>query len=452
MIRSDRAMQLSAKLVAKAVLPASARDAMGDTLGSFSALAIDARSWARRKKSFVVRLYALPDRGFNTPSKGEYSDYPGRIHEFTLTIPDKGDATLTYATSRYVRDADGAQTTGLDPGGSIKTHFDVAAPAVDRGQGAEVPKRLSLDAEGLARKTDGTFYISDEFSCTIYHVDAKGRMIGAIPPPPAIAPRKARRPHFTSSDDDPPRTGRQPNDGFEGLSLSPDGKTLFALMQSPLVQDLGKGGEGERFVRLVTYDVGAHACPKAPSGHYVVALPLYDADGKQKAPETNCIVSLPGGAFLVLARDGGGLGDRKGKDGKPRPIRFKRILQSRIDPAANLKGAEFDVGTRSVFRKGKIDPRIKPLGLDTAIDICDEESLNAVGLTIRPDKRGFQQISAKWEGMCLTPPLKPGGRERFLLVSNDNDFLTRDGTMPDRDYDAGLDNPNMILIYRVMIP
>jgi hypothetical protein len=445
-------MAAAPTLWSKAVLPAAARDIFGDTLGSFSAIAVDPARWTRRGGGWTVPVFTLPDRGFNTPAKDEYSDYPGRVHEFLLTIPAQGDARLDYATSRYLRDADGAQTTGLDPGSAVKRHLGLDAPARDRGLGASVPRRLSLDAEGLARRDDGSFYVSDEFSCCIYYFGLDGRMRGVIPPPPSIAPRKGRRPHFTSDDDDPPATGRQPNDGLEGVCLSPDGKTLFALMQSPVVQDLGDGAEGERTVRLLTFDVSRDPCPKAPAGHYVVQLPLYEAIGKTKAPETNCILALEDGAFLVLARDGGGFGDRKGKGGTSRPVFFKRILRGRLKPEANLAGSPFDKSPKSAFRKGTLDPAIHPLPLEPFIDIADDAALNRLGLSVQAGKRGLQQISAKWEGLCLTPPLKPGGRERFLLVSNDNDFLTRDGMMPDRAYDAGIDNPNMILIYRVMIP
>lgn len=437
---------------AKVSLPSTARDGFGDTLGSFSAVALDAASWSRRRNGWSVRMFTLPDRGFNTPAKDEYSDYPGRTHEFALTIEAAGQARLDYTGSRYIRDADGAQTTGLDPGAQTKKHFGIDAPVADRVIGKSVPRRLSLDAEGLALRPDGRFYVSDEFSCCIYLCDASGRMTGVIQPPPSIAPRKRKRPHFTSNEDDAPDTGRQPNDGFEGLSLSPDGKTLFALMQSPLTQDVGEGAEGERYIRLLTYDVSRDPCPKKPNGHFVVALPLYHAGKESKTPEANCVLALDGGAFLVLARDGAGRGDRKGKGGKPRPVRFKQILHGRLDPAANLAGTAFDIGTKSAFRNGRLDPDVAALPLWTAIDICDEAALNGVGLTIHPNSRGLGQISAKWEGLCLTPPLKPGGREHFLLVSNDNDFLTRDGMMPDRAYDAGIDNPNMILIYRVMIP
>ena len=47
-------------------------------------------------------------------------------------------------------------------------------------------------------------------------------------------------------------TGRVANKGMEGLAISPDGKTLFGFVQSPLIQD---GGDGGRANRIVTIDI-----------------------------------------------------------------------------------------------------------------------------------------------------------------------------------------------------
>jgi hypothetical protein len=397
----------------------------------------------------ALELFSLPDRGFNTPDKGQYSDYPGRLHRLRLRVGARGVAELEYLSSIFLRDEDGAFTTGLDPGTQTKRHFGRAAPARLPPDGETGRGRLTLDAEGLALRPDGSFYVGDEFSCAIYHCRADGQMLGVIPPPRGILPQTNGKPHFTSNDDDPPQTGRQPNDGFEGLALSADGKTLFALMQSPLVQDLDGG---ERYVRLLAYDVGRTPAPAKPVGHYVVELPLYETPKGPKAPEVNCVLPLPDGRMWLLARDGGGFGDRKGKGGKPRPVRFKQILEASLSGATNLAGTAYDQSTRSVLGRGKLRQEVVPISCRTAIDIADEAALNAIGLTAKPGLKGVQQISAKWESMCLTPPATPGGRARYLLVGNDNDFLTRNGFMPDGRYDAGIDNPNMILIYRVMMP
>ncbi|MBP6011662.1 MAG: hypothetical protein KBA31_05490 [Alphaproteobacteria bacterium] len=44
------------------------------------------------------------------------------------------------------------------------------------------------------------------------------------------------------------------------------------------------------------------------------------------------------------------------------------------------------------------------------------------------------------------------GKERLLFVGNDNDFATRDGMMPDGDYDSGLEHDSRVLAYRVTLP
>lgn len=439
---------VQASLIGKALLPAKTRDMMGDTLGSFSGLALDPREFSVTKGIASVRLFSLPDRGFNTPEKGEYADYPGRIHQLRLQFPISGasahEPSLTYERSFYLRDEDGALTSGLDPGEGRKRQFGFWVPAINA--------RISLDAEGLARRADGTFYVSDEFACAIYQVSADGQIQGMIAPPPSLLPTRRGQPHFTSQDDDPPKTGRQPNDGLEGLALSPDGRELWALMQSPLVQDVGKSAITQRYVRLLIYDVSGTPCPKKPNAHYLVELPLYDADGASRVAEVNCILPLGLGRFWVLTRDGGGWGDRKGPKGRPRPVRLKQIMEGRIEPDANLAGTQFELDTKSVLRKDALREGIRALPLHTAIDLCDETALNKIGLTKFEPTKNHLQISAKWESMCLSPSWTRAGKDRFLFVGNDNDFLTRQGFMPDGRYDAKLDNPNMILIYRVMMP
>jgi hypothetical protein len=57
-------------LVGMGRLPADLKDAKGDTLGSFSSMAIDPKSWTHVGISYRGRLYSLADRGYNDPDKG----------------------------------------------------------------------------------------------------------------------------------------------------------------------------------------------------------------------------------------------------------------------------------------------------------------------------------------------------------------------------------------------
>ena len=44
--------------------------------------------------------------------------------------------------------------------------------------------------------------------------------------------------------------GRVANKGMEGLAITPDGKTLFGFVQSPLIEDGGDGGRADRIVKV----------------------------------------------------------------------------------------------------------------------------------------------------------------------------------------------------------
>ena len=58
-----------------------------------------------------------------------------------------------------------------------------------------------------------------------------------------------------------PDTGRQNNQGFEGMSVSPDGRMLFVMNQSALRQDLDPADvkATRRNVRLLAYDITGRA-------------------------------------------------------------------------------------------------------------------------------------------------------------------------------------------------
>ncbi len=92
-------------------------------------------------------------------------------------------------------------------------------------------------------------------------------MIGALRPPEAFIPRRGWQREFlrqqpSGRQHDRHRqseTGRQNNQGFEGMSISPDGHTLFVVNQSALRQDLDAGNVAatRRNVRLLAYDITA---------------------------------------------------------------------------------------------------------------------------------------------------------------------------------------------------
>ena len=76
---------------------------------------------------------------------------------------------------------------------------------------AEDPKRI--DPEGVTLAPDGTLWMVDEYGPYIIRVSREGRILERTLPPSPFKERKH-------------------NQGFEGVTFSPDGKTLFAALQS----------------------------------------------------------------------------------------------------------------------------------------------------------------------------------------------------------------------------
>ncbi|MCZ2982568.1 hypothetical protein NYY70_20540, partial [Acinetobacter baumannii] len=59
----------------------------------------------------------------------------------------------------------------------------------------------------------------------------------------------------------------------------------------------------------------------------------------------------------------------------------------------------------------------------------------------------------KIEAMGLVPVLSElAPNDYFLLVGNDNDFLTRRGVVNGEAYDAGIENDSILLAYRLTLP
>jgi hypothetical protein len=96
-----------------------------------------------------------------------------------------------------------------------------------------------------------------------------------------------------------PDTGHQNNQGFEGLTVSADGKYLYVLLQSALEQDGGTKSTLRQNTRFLRWDLHA----KKWTGEWVVVLPFYNDDGKQHVAAQSEVHYLAENRFLVLARD-----------------------------------------------------------------------------------------------------------------------------------------------------
>src|SRR5262249_5217509 len=154
------------------------------------------------------RYVAAPDR-----SAGK--DFRSRLHFFDIAlVKDRLDAKLLETV--LLRDSSG------QPFVSGMTQTKTGMPR-------------HLDIEGIRAGARGSIFVADEYGPFVYEFDTQGRQLRSLEVP--------RRFRVARPDPDPVKElqlnteGRVPNRGMEGLAVAPDGRKLYGMMQSPLLQD-----------------------------------------------------------------------------------------------------------------------------------------------------------------------------------------------------------------------
>ncbi|WP_181008366.1 esterase-like activity of phytase family protein [Sphingomonas montanisoli] len=450
-------------------ISATTLDFRGETFGSFSGMAIDLKTWRRNADgSYSGGIYTLPDRG---PFDGAI-DYRNRVHTSNVTFRPlaPGSAALPQSTASQsqvtitptggftLKDTNGVEMTGRDPGASTVTRNGIVYPLATDGTAAG---RIALDAEAIAFRPDGTFYISDEYADGIYYFDASGKQIGAIQTVAAMLPRTGGTINFNSVT--PGQTGRRNNQGLEAMALTPDNKKLVAIQQSATVQDTnGANQQTRNNTRILVYDISGNATPTNPIGHYVLQLPVFNNNGTGAAADRTAaqseMLALNDTQFLVLARDGVGRGVAANASTSTTPL-FKSILLVDTTGATNLAGTAFETTNAPIATNGTLNASITPVQQVELINLVNPTQLARVGMNItRLPVSTPTTISEKIEAMALAPVLEEGApQDFFLFVGNDNDFqgstICFNGVCsPSGALDGTGNNDSVLMVYRLTLP
>jgi len=365
---------------------------------------------------------ALPDRGPNAvawnASVDNTTSYVPRFHTLHLNLVPVPDAstglpftllpTLVGTTLLYSHER-------LNYGGSIagyraepannrhsRHYFSGRSDNFDPATTSADARDARLDPEGIRVSRNGRFvYVSDEYGPYLYEFDREsGERVRAIKLPAKLA--IAHKASLGADEISGNSAGRVANKGMEGLAISPDGRMLFGLVQSPLIED---GGDGGRVNRIVAIDLETERVHQYAYDNYL--------SDKAKAYNSSELLALNEHELLVLERDGKGLGD----DSKAVVKRVYKI---------DLAGAQ-DVS--HVSGEDALLP--KAVGKTLFLDIAAK--LAGAGLTA-------EQIPAKLEGMAFGEDIVVDGVVKHTLyVANDNDFIA---TTP-----GGRSNPNQWFVF-----
>lgn len=287
--------------------------------------------------SISNRYYAITDRGPNADLKTDYAPtgkrfpdpaYVPRIGEFEVTE----DGRVVKLREILLKDPSGNTITGLPNPAGLGYTNEVAfgmdgnpllqdpSKPFDAVTNPTKTDRYGLDAEGLAALKDGSFWVSDEYGPHIIHFDANGKEIDRINP---FATDDRRVGGYQL----PAEFGkRRPNRGMEGLTITPDGKTLVGIMQSAMSNPNGAANKSN-LTRIVTINLDTKAV-----GQYLYRQGLEDENISGQEYSNSAIVALSDTTFLVLERDGDFYRDN--------PKAFKRVYKIDLRTATNLESIQ----------------------------------------------------------------------------------------------------------------
>ncbi|WP_207945114.1 esterase-like activity of phytase family protein [Actinomadura rubrisoli] len=239
-----------------------------------------------------------------------------------------------------------------------------------------------IDSEGLVRTRAGEFWVAEEYGPSLLRLDRRGRVIERHVPQGWTGqgtsyPVKATLPAILNK--------RTYNRGFEGLTISPDGKSLYVAMQSPLSNPDKKTYKASRNGRILRFDLRSGKV----AGEYVYRFEdvcSFDpaSCGDQNEMKISGLAALDGHRVLV----------------DERTDKVARVYTVDLRKATDILGSRWD------------DERTAP-SLEKSAEVPAGVAALPKALTV--DLAKVPGIPGKIEGIALA------GR-RTLAVINDNDF------------------------------
>ncbi|PBC77756.1 hypothetical protein BX265_2512 [Streptomyces sp. TLI_235] len=238
-----------------------------------------------------------------------------------------------------------------------------------------------LDSEGLVRLPDGSFWISSEYGSSLLHFSAAGVLDTVL----VLAGSAYTAPGVRVLPVLPAVEAKQKNNkGLEGLTVSADGRTLYAAQQTQLSNPDSKAAKKSPVQRVLRIDVSR--TPRL-TGEFAFAREADSATDGGWA--TSAIVWLGPDRLLVEERDA------------LRPTVHTRLFEVDFRSATDLHGSRWD------------DPAtVLALELDPSAVV-----LGAKRLVF--DAASAQLANGKIEGVAVLPARR-GAVELFLV--GDNDF------------------------------
>jgi len=270
-----------------------------------------------------------------------------------------------------------------------------------------------LDTEGLVRTTAGDFWIGEEYSPSILRVDRTGKVIkryipeglnldGTDYPVAKVLPAIYGK--------------RKINRGFEGIALSGDEKTLYVVLQSPLLNPDRKTGEGSRNSRVLVFDIPSEKV----TAEYVYRFDVskeFDPNPKNTPDEMKLsgVIAMNPTTLLVLERTD----------------LVAKLYSVDLSQATNILGSKWNDAKTAPTLEALADPA-------TA-------GVRVLPKTLVLDLSSIKGMPEKIEGIALLD-------QNTLAVSNDNDFDSEESKYDAEGNNIGKGKISQILMISLAKP
>ncbi|MFB7877334.1 esterase-like activity of phytase family protein [Nocardia sp. NPDC056064] len=339
-------------------------------------------------------FYGLTDRGPNV-------DGPGKNEKLSPTpafVPKIGRFKLVDNRAELQSSIDLRNAAGVPFNGQVDVAADTGETIKDLQGTVLAPTDHGLDPEGLVALPDGTFWVSDEYGPFLVHFDAQGREIERLVPGAGLPQEISLR---------------SPNQGMEGLTVTPDGSTLVGIVQSA-IKTPGLDGSAKEvpIARIVTVDLKTKAQKE-------FLYPLQDP--KQTKVAVSEITALSATTFLVDERDGN-LAPKSDK--KIWTIDITGATD--VGPQSTLPGATYDAAKGGLLVDGKpIETMVGVVPTADAVaalrkvgitPVAKTGNLDLSALLVSLDDKGRFFGHDKIEGIATLD----GGKT--VYIANDSDF------------------------------
>ncbi|WP_441250226.1 esterase-like activity of phytase family protein [Kitasatospora sp. McL0602] len=231
-----------------------------------------------------------------------------------------------------------------------------------------------VDSEGLVRAPDGSFWVSSEYGSSVLHFSAQGVLKTVLVPAGSTFDAPGAQvlkilPAIESK--------QKNNKGLEGLTISADGRTLYAAQQTSLANPDSKTAKKSRVQRIFRIDISR---TPAVTGEFAG---IREADSATDGGWSTSTISWLGtDRLLVEERDAA------------RPTAHTQFFEVDLHKATNLLGTKWDDPATSPTLEqdaSAVTPGAKRLVFDAAAAGLSNGKVE--GLAVRNAKHGQVQLT-----------------------------------------------------------